>query len=151
MGVFDVREWQAVMFYKGILSSFCKRRQKGKMVDKAGLKGVVKWRLVGEDGVEKAGGKNNLIVDAGLSQLAVIIADQTGPFSHVACGTNSTIADASQVALGTEIARTALTDITPSGATVEYEGNFPAGTGTGTIQELGILMQLPVGRCWLGL
>lgn len=103
------------------------------------LKGKVHLRLVGEDGeVKQEIRNNNLIVTAGLVQLAEIIALGTGLFTHVACGTNTTAVDSSQVALGAQTARVAMSDVTPTGATVLYEANFPGGTGTGTVEELGI-------------
>jgi hypothetical protein len=59
--------------------------------------------------------------------------------SHMAIGTSTTAAAASQTALGSESARVALTSTTVSGADVTYVATFPAGTGTAAITEAAIL------------
>ena len=58
--------------------------------------------------------------------------------SHMAIGTGSTAAAASDAALGSEAGRVSLTSTTVSSNEVEYVATFGAGTGTGAITEAGI-------------
>lgn len=58
--------------------------------------------------------------------------------SHMAIGTGSTAAAASDTALGSQSARTTLTSTTVTDNDVVYVDTFPAGTGTGAITEAGI-------------
>ena len=58
--------------------------------------------------------------------------------SHMAIGSGSTAAAASDTALGSQLARTGLTSTTVSGADVVYVDTFPAGTGTGAVTEAGL-------------
>lgn len=84
----------------------------------------------------------NLVVTTGLNH----IADRLGAsspatrMSHMEVGTGSTAAAAGDTALGSAIAssRVALTSQTVSTNTVEYVGDFPAGTGTGAVTEAGV-------------
>jgi len=81
----------------------------------------------------------NLVVTAGKEYVASRIKDATATaMSHMAIGTGSTAAAASQTALGSESARTGLTSTTVSGADIVYVDTFAAGTGTGAITEAGI-------------
>lgn len=82
---------------------------------------------------------NNLVVTAGKGYVASRMKDaSTSAMSHMAIGTATTAAAASQTALGNEAARTTLTSTTVSGADVTYVDTFAAGTGTGAITEAGI-------------
>jgi hypothetical protein len=81
----------------------------------------------------------NLVVTAGKEYVASRIKDASATaMSHMAIGTGSTAAAASQTALGSESARTGLTSTTVSGADIVYVDTFAAGTGTGAITEAGI-------------
>lgn len=81
----------------------------------------------------------NLVVTAGKEYVASRIKDDSATaMSHMAIGTGSTAAAASQTALGSESARTGLTSTTVSGADIVYVDTFAAGTGTGAITEAGI-------------
>ena len=81
----------------------------------------------------------NLVVTAGKGYVASRIKDASATaMSHMAIGTGSTAAAASQTALGSESARTGLTSTTVSGADIVYVDTFAAGTGTGAITEAGI-------------
>ena len=59
--------------------------------------------------------------------------------SHMAIGSGSTAAAASDTALGNQLGRVALTSTTVSNAVVTYVASFPAGTGTGAVTEAAIL------------
>ena len=84
----------------------------------------------------------NLVVDDGLEH----IADRLGAsspatrMSHMEVGTGTTAPAAGNTALETAIAssRVSLTTQTVSTNTVEYVGDFPAGTGTGAVTEAGV-------------
>ena len=59
--------------------------------------------------------------------------------SHMAIGSDNTAAAAGNTALGTELGRVALTSTTVTSNSVDYVGDFPAGTGTGAVVEAAIL------------
>ena len=83
---------------------------------------------------------DNLVVTAGKGFVASRMAGTSANvMSHMAIGTGSTAASASDTALGSEAARTALTSANVSGAVVTYVDTFAAGTGTGAITEAAIL------------
>jgi len=83
---------------------------------------------------------DNLVVTAGKGFVASRMAGTSANvMSHMAIGTGSSAAGASDTALGSEAARTALTSTNVSGAVVTYVDTFAAGTGTGAITEAAIL------------
>ena len=82
----------------------------------------------------------NLVVDDGLEFIASRMKDTSSTaMSHMAIGTGSTAAAASDTALGTEAARQGLTSTTVTANAVAYVASFAAGSGTGAITEAGIL------------
>ena len=82
----------------------------------------------------------NLVVTPGKNYVASRMKDATATaMSHMAVGTGSTAAAAADTALGSEAARVALTSTTVSTNTVSYVATFPAGTGTASLTEAGIL------------
>jgi|TARA_A100001015_G_scaffold17009_1_gene19884 hypothetical protein len=82
---------------------------------------------------------DNLVVTTGKEYVASRIKDTTATaMSHMAIGTGTTAAAASDTALVSESARTALTSTTVSSNTVVYVDTFGAGTGTGAITEAGV-------------
>jgi len=81
----------------------------------------------------------NLVVTTGKDYVASRMKDTTATaMSHMAIGTGSTAAAASDTALGNQSARTTLTSTTVTDNDVVYVDTFPAGTGTGAITEAGI-------------
>jgi len=81
----------------------------------------------------------NLVVTTGKDYVASRMKDATATaMSHMAIGTGSTAAGASDTALGSQSARTTLTSTTVTDNDVVYVDTFPAGTGTGAITEAGI-------------
>ena len=83
---------------------------------------------------------DNLVVTTGKGYVASRMKDATATaMSHIAIGTSTSAAAASQTALGSESARVALTSTTVSGADVTYVATFAAGTGTAAITEAAIL------------
>ena len=83
---------------------------------------------------------DNLVVTTGKGYVASRMKDATATaMSHMAIGTGSTSAAASDSALGSESARVALTSTTVSGADITYVATFGAGTGTAAITEAAVL------------
>jgi hypothetical protein len=85
----------------------------------------------------------NLVVTSGKQYIASRIKDTTyTAMTHMAIGTSSTAAAASDSILVAENGRVSLSATTVSTNTITYTATFPAGTGTSTtpgIQEAGIL------------
>ena len=103
--------------------------------DGLNLKGKLAIALNGEIVKEV----DNLVVTAGKGFVASRMKDaSTTAMTHMAIGTGSTAAAASNTALGSQSARTTLTSTTVSGADITYVDTFPAGTGTGAITEAGL-------------
>ena len=83
---------------------------------------------------------DNLVVTAGKGYVASRMKDATATaMSHMAIGSGSTAAAASDTALGNQLGRVALTSTTVSNAVVTYVASFPAGTATGAVTEAAIL------------
>jgi len=85
----------------------------------------------------------NLVVTSGKAYIASRMKDTTyTAMTHMAIGTSSTAASASDSTLVAEGGRVTLSATTVSTNTVTYTATFPAGTGTSTspgVQEAGIL------------
>ena len=100
------------------------------------LTGKLKIALNGETVQEV----DNLVVTAGKGYVASRMKDATATaMSHIAIGSGSTAAAASDTALGNQLGRVALTSTAVSAAVVTYTATFGAGTGTGAVTEAGIL------------
>jgi len=70
---------------------------------------------------------DNLVVTAGKGYVASRIKDASATaMSHMAIGSGSTAAAASDTALGSQLGRVALTSTTVSSAVVTYVASFPA-------------------------
>tara|TARA_Y100001937_G_scaffold60289_1_gene82630 strand:+ start:3105 stop:3533 length:429 start_codon:yes stop_codon:yes gene_type:complete len=83
---------------------------------------------------------DNLVVTAGKGYVASRMAGTSATvMSHMAIGSGTSAAAASDTALGNELARTQLTSTNVSGADVTYVDTFGAGTGTGAVTEAAIL------------
>lgn len=83
----------------------------------------------------------NIVVNDGKDFVASRMKNTTdAAMSHMAIGTGSTAAAASDSALGSELSgsRTALTSTTVTDNDIVYVATFGAGTGTGAVTEAGI-------------
>lgn len=81
----------------------------------------------------------NLVVAAGKDVITARLIGNTLPvMSHMAVGSSNTAASSSQTSLSTEIDRVVFDTVTRSANTVTFTTTFPAGSGTGTLQEAGI-------------
>ena len=88
----------------------------------------------------------NLVVTDGKEYVASRMKDTTADaMSHMAIGTGSTAASASNAALGAETGRVSLASTTVTANEVAYVATFAAGTGTGAITEAGILNAASAG------
>ena len=100
------------------------------------LKGKLQIALNGETVQEV----DNLVVTAGKGYVASRMKDASATaMSHMAIGSGTTAAAASQTALGTQLGRVSLTSTSVSGAVVTYVATFAAGTGTGAVTEAALL------------
>lgn len=81
----------------------------------------------------------NLVVSIGKNYIASrIIGTTPTVMTHIALGSNSTVAVVTDAALGTELGRVVLTSATSLDNVVTYTATFPAGIATGGIQEAGL-------------
>ena len=83
----------------------------------------------------------NLVVTAGKSHIAAKLAATTNSpvaMTHMAIGTGTVSAAASDTTLGTQGGIVSLSNTVVSTNTVTYTATFPAGTGTGAVTEAGI-------------
>ena len=104
--------------------------------DQLKMKGKLQIRL-NDEVVQEV---DNIVVTAGKGYVASRMKDATATaMSHMAIGSGSTAAAASDTALGNQLGRVDLTSTTVSAAVVTYVASFPAGTGTGAVTEAGIL------------
>ena len=108
--------------------------------DEITVTGKLNVILVDQMGIVKEGHDfDNLVVTAGKGYIASRMKDATATaMSHMAIGTGTTAAAASQTALVTEANRQALTSTSVSGAAVTYSATFGAGNGTGAVTEAGL-------------
>ena len=104
-------------------------------------KGNVQLEVFDKDGNLKESQEiKNVVVTVGLGYIASRMKDATATaMSHMAVGSGSTAAAAGNTTLETELGRVTLTSTTVSTNTVQYIGDFPAGTGTGAVVEAGVL------------
>jgi hypothetical protein len=82
----------------------------------------------------------NLIVAVGKNIITSrLVGNTTAIPSHMAVGSSNTAATTAQTALGTELSRVVLDSSTRTNNTITYVATFPAGVGTGSVTEAGIL------------
>lgn len=104
--------------------------------------GKLSVELYGPDGTLKEERHvTNVVVDDGLDHIAARLGESSPPtaMSHMAIGSDASAAASTDTGLGTELGRVGLTSTTVTNASVQYIGDFPAGTGTGAVVEAGIL------------
>ena len=112
------------------------------------IKGNLEVVLLDENGTQKDYRKvNNLVVAVGKEVIAArLLGNTLAVMSHMAVGSSATAATTSQTALGGELGRVALDSSTRSSNTITYVATFPAGTGTGSLAEAGILNASSTGN-----
>ena len=88
----------------------------------------------------------NLIVAVGKNVITSrLVGNTTAIPSHMAVGSSNTAATTAQTALGTELSRVVLDSSTRTNNTITYVATFPAGVGTGSVTEAGILNDSSAG------
>lgn len=102
--------------------------------------GQVSVEVFGPDGnLKEKAHIPNLVVQVGRDFIASRIKDATASvMSHMAVGEDNTSAAIGNTALGTEVGRVALDSTSVSNNVITYIATFPAGTGTGGLEEAGI-------------
>lgn len=87
----------------------------------------------------------NLVVDAGKQFMARRgISATDAAMSHMAVGTGTAAAAASDTALATELTRVTLTS-SVTDRTIQHVASYPAGTATGALTEAGIFNAAAAG------
>lgn len=88
----------------------------------------------------------NLIVDAGLNFICDRMRNDETAMSHMALGSGTTAADASDTSLESQLgSREVLDSDTVSGSTITYTSSFEAGDATGSVTEAAIFNALSGG------
>jgi hypothetical protein len=81
----------------------------------------------------------NLVVNVGKNFVASrMVGTASAVMSHMAIGSGVTAAAGGDTALGTQLARVALTGSSALNNVVTYTASFAAGSGTGAVTEAGI-------------
>lgn len=109
------------------------------MNEEIGIKGKLKIELIRDGKVVQTEKVNNIIVTTGKALVATLVSGSGTSFSHMAIGTGTTSEVVGDSSLQTEAGRVVLTSKAAAANVIDYIGDFPAGTGTGTITEAGIL------------
>ena len=113
--------------------------------------GVVSFELRDEFGNLRESGSKNLVVNPGLAFIASRMAGTASAvMSHMAVGTGTTAAGATQTALVTEASRVALTSTTivttnVASDSVQFLATFGPGFGTAALTEAGLLNAASAG------
>lgn len=106
------------------------------------LHGALTLILDKADGTKEITQKDNIIVNAGFDLICDALgksASRPAVVSHIAVGTGTTAAAATQTTLVTELTRVAATYAHTAGTKVfTMTATFAAGTGTGAITEAGV-------------
>ena len=110
------------------------------MNDGLKLRGDVALVLRDKDGnVKDERNIKNLIVDSGLNFICDRMKNDETAMTHMALGSGSTAAAASDTSLGSQLgSREALDSDTVSSNTITYTSSFEAGDATGAVTEAGI-------------
>ena len=109
------------------------------MNEEIGIKGKLKIELIRDGKVVQEEKVNNIIVTTGKALVATLVSGSGTSFSHMAIGTDNTTEVIGDSSLTAEVGRVTLTSKATTNNVIDYIGDFPAGTGTGTIVEAGIL------------
>jgi len=108
--------------------------------------GQVTFILTDANGKVKQTQKANLVVDAGKDFLAsALLNSSTSPFTHMALGTGTTAAAATDTTLHTELTRIAFTSHSVTTNVASMSTTYGAGVGTGAITEAGIFNAATAG------
>lgn len=114
--------------------------------DEVTMIGHVKWRTFDADGkTVESGEVKNLVTTVGKNLAAALWSGAGTPPTHLACGSGATAEAVGQTALVAETGRAALDTRTSSGNVTTLVGTIPAGTATGTVNEIGLFNAAAAG------
>lgn len=122
--------------------------------DNIQAKGSLKVVLFDENGIVKDTREiNNLVVTVGryfiASRMVGTTANTPAQMTHMAIGSSATAAAAADTTLGSELGRVGLTGaagtVAANSNSAVFTATFPAGTGTGNVQEAGIFNAASAG------
>lgn len=103
--------------------------------------GMVQAQLVNPDGSPHGAPKvfKNLVTTAGKQYIASRSVDASAnAIGWIAIGSNNTAPAVGQTALVTETARAAISSGSATGGVATFVATIPAGSGTGTVEEVGL-------------
>ena len=122
------------------------------------MTGRLKWQLVDASGqpvsddvarqhgaLRASGAVDNLVVNSGKALMALLWTGAGTAPTHLAIGSGATAPAVGQTALVTETARVALDTRTSAANVTTVVGTVPAGTGTGSVQEIGLFNAAAAG------
>ena len=88
----------------------------------------------------------NLVVNTGLAFMAARMKDASvAPMSHMAVGSGTTPTAGTDIALVTELGRSAFGTVDLLNNKITYNASFPPGVATGAISEAGVLNAAAAG------
>lgn len=107
--------------------------------DNLNLKGFVNIKVIDPDGnVKETRSVNNVVTTAGKEYITNrMTSSSENVMSHMAIGSSSVAASASDTTLPSELARVSLTSSISSGNEITYVANFGSGTPSGTVTVSG--------------
>lgn len=109
------------------------------MKENMNIKGKLTIQLVRDGKVIEEQKVNNVITASGKNLICQLVTgESTADFTHMEIGTSSTEENVNDLALVTPTGRVVLTSKGIAANVITFIGDFPAGTGTGTIAEAGI-------------
>jgi hypothetical protein len=89
--------------------------------------------------VKKEAIVHNGIAQAGKNELLKVSSPKTvSQFAYMGIGSSNTAFNSSQTALGGELARSSAITPTYASGKITFQHTFAAGTGTGTVEEVGL-------------
>ena len=107
--------------------------------DNLNFKGSVHLQVIDPDGnVKETRSVSNVVTASGKEYITNrMTSSSPNLMSHMAIGSSSTAASASDTTLPSEITRVPLTSSIPSGNEITYVANFGSGTPSGTVSVSG--------------
>ena len=115
------------------------------MKDTLKLEGSLIVQLVRNGRIVEERKADNTIVTVGKNLVATLVSGSGTAYTHMAIGTGTTAAAVGDTTLVTETGRVVFTSSAVTTNAIAYVGDFPAGTGTGSITEAGILNAASAG------
>ena len=125
------------------------------MLESIKQSGVLELVLKDEHGNIKESRTHNLVVNVGLAAIAKRMYDNTEPIvTHMAVGTGTTAAAATQTQLVAQISTRVATGVasnvttTVTNDSTRWSADFGPGVGTGALTEAGLFTAATAGNMW---